>query len=42
MLQVKFDFRLKFFDLGQFSISFVPQGLKETKEIDNQSRLNQN
>ena len=31
--QVKFDLRLKFLNLGWFSISF------ETKEIENQPRL---
>ena len=41
MLQVKFDFRLKLFNLGWFLISFVFQGL-ETMEIEKQPRLNQN
>ena len=41
MLQVKFDSRLKFFNLDQFSISFVPKGYL-TKEIKNHPKLNQN
>ena len=40
MLQFKFDFRLKFANLVQFSISFVPDRAKETKEIENQPGLN--
>ena len=47
MLQVKIIFRLKFFNLGCFSISFVSQPsllifmsqCVETKEIENQPRL---
>ena len=41
-VKVKFDCRLKLFNLvGWFFMSFVSQGW-ETKEIENQSRLNQN
>ena len=39
--QVDFDFKLIFFNLGWFSMSFVFWG-KETKGIRNQHRLNQN
>ena len=48
MLQVKFDFRLNIFNLGRFSISIFPSPNYswirdlETKEIENQLRLNQN
>ena len=39
--QFKFDFRLKFFNLGWFSVFFVFWG-KETKGIKSQPRLKQN
>lgn len=41
LLQVKFVFTLKSFNLGLFLISFAFWS-KEKKEIENQPRLNQN
>lgn len=41
LLQVKFVFTLKSFNLGLFLISFA-FWRKEKKEIENQPRLNQN
>ena len=34
MLQVKFDFRLKFFNQGWFSVSFLSPGPKRQPELD--------
>ena len=43
MLQVKFDFRLKFFNQGRFSVSFLSPGPKRQPELDiNQGKVKTN